>query len=176
MSMFDIPNSDGAWGAHTASFLGLWGYQPDMVLYTRSNVDLDMSDALVVDGKRLYLYSDAFYIIRPWKLTAYTRKTAIEEYMCFNQINNWVRTVVEWSYHELKQKLSNQYSRRSSRCVKNISCCATSRVYCNKMFGCACTKVESSIDSSKRCLLPCVSIFSDVMCALTNLFDAWIYI
>eukprot|EP00171_Calliarthron_tuberculosum_P001921 IDg1921t1 len=91
------------------------GRQPDVVMYSRSNVDELLRDSLLIAEKQYCIYGDAAYRLRPWLCTAYPRRTATEDQVAFNKSMNAVRTCVEWSYGELKQSFTAIDFRRANK-------------------------------------------------------------
>lgn len=82
-------------------------------MFARSKMEEFLSANMVVDGKQYCVYGDAAYRLRPWMRTAYPRRTATEDQAVFNVAMNAVRTAVEWSYGEVKQRSTIQDFKRA---------------------------------------------------------------
>lgn len=119
------------------------GRQYNAFFYLQSGIDNELRDNIIINDVQHFLYAEKPYGVRPWIQTTCLNPLSSDARGLFNRSMSKVRTVVEWSYGELKQQFTRDILSERSMCVMYLSLLLKCYVQCSSSSKHASTEVAS---------------------------------
>lgn len=90
----------------------------DISLYRQSELDGSLEETQNINGRQMYMYGDAAYILKPWLQVGFSRTFATAAQLSHNRVVRASHEAVEWSSKDLKQMWCMQDFKRALKISK----------------------------------------------------------